>query len=44
MRLEAEQLSAIIRSKYPMAARITPKTVENRFGALYGQLRAKIPK
>jgi len=44
MRLEAEQLSAIIRLKYPMAARITPKTIQNRFGALYGQLRAKIPK
>ena len=44
MRLEAEQLSAIISSKYPMAARITPKTIQNRFGALFRQLRAKIPK
>jgi hypothetical protein len=44
LRAEAEHLSEWLRAAHPQAAPMKPKTVQNRFAALYRRLTAEIPK
>jgi hypothetical protein len=44
LRAEAEHLSEWLRAAHPEAARMTAKTIQNRFGGLYRRLTARDPK
>jgi hypothetical protein len=44
MTAESKHLSQWLASAHPQAARATPKTIQNRCGALFRQLMADIPK
>jgi hypothetical protein len=44
LQAEAEHLSQWLRAAHPEAASMTAKTIQNRLGALYRQLKAQIPK